>query len=423
LPLLIYAQNFDFTFHEKGEKESDTTLLVIGGIQGDEPGGFNAASLLVTHYKITKGSLWVVPNLNFYSIIKRSRGPYGDMNRKFAGLSKSDPEYKTVQRIKNIILDPEVDLVLNLHDGSGFYRDNYIDKWHNPNRWGQCCIIDQQEIKSERFGNLGEIGRKTVEEVNSALAMEDHKFSLKDTLTAQGDEEMAKSLTYFAVRNNKPAFGIEGSKNFPTHMRAYYHLLALESFMRQMDIEFKRDFELTPLGVKGAINDDVNIVLDKRIALLVPKTRDFLNYIPLRRNSDIEVSSSNPLIKLVKDKGNFRVYYGNRRMTMLKPQYFEYDDTLKTVNMKIDGKDTTVKLGTIVNVKNDFLVEKKNKYRVNVIGYTDSKHKNESGFKITKEKILTRYSLDNAGNIFRVEFYNDKKFSGMVLVNFDGKSS
>ena len=420
---MLFGQNFDFTFHEKGDKNSDTTLLVIGGIQGDEPGGFNAASLLVTHYKITKGSVWIVPNLNFYSIIKRSRGPYGDMNRKFAGLSKKDPEYKIVERIKNIILEPEVDLVLNLHDGSGFYRDNYIDKWRNPNRWGQCCIIDQETIPSKRFGNLGEMGRKTVEEVNQALAVADHKFSLKDTLTAQGDEEMAKSLTYFAIRNNKPAFGIEGSKNFATHMRAYYHLLALESFMRQMDIEFERDFKLTPNGVKSAINDDVDIVLNERIALLVPKTRSFLNYVPLRKNSIVKVSSDNPLIKLVKEKGHYKVYYGNRRMTMLKPQYFEYDDSLESVRLQIDGKSKDIKLGTIVNVKNNFLVEKKSGYRVNVIGYSNTKHKNESGLLISKKRILTRYSLDKAGQIFRVEFYNGKKFSGMVLVNFDGKTS
>ena len=43
-------------------------VLVVGGIQGDEPGGFSAATLLTTHYTIQKGVLWVVPNLNFPSI-------------------------------------------------------------------------------------------------------------------------------------------------------------------------------------------------------------------------------------------------------------------------------------------------------------------------------------------------------------------
>ncbi len=49
------------------------TALLFGGIQGDEPGGFSAATLLATRYEINRGSIWVVPNLNFPSIIKRSR--------------------------------------------------------------------------------------------------------------------------------------------------------------------------------------------------------------------------------------------------------------------------------------------------------------------------------------------------------------
>ena len=102
--LLFSNNHFDFNLIKKG-KDDTNTLLVVGGIQGDEPGGFISASLLTTHYEITKGSVWIVPNLNFYSIIKRSRGPYGDMNRKFAHLSKTDPEYKTIQRIKSYMLE------------------------------------------------------------------------------------------------------------------------------------------------------------------------------------------------------------------------------------------------------------------------------------------------------------------------------
>ncbi len=63
-----------FTLHELKSGRPGPTLLVIGGIQGDEPGGFTAGSLLVTDYRIERGEVWVVPNLNFESIIKRSRG-------------------------------------------------------------------------------------------------------------------------------------------------------------------------------------------------------------------------------------------------------------------------------------------------------------------------------------------------------------
>jgi predicted deacylase len=131
------ASEFPFTLHKLKSAEEGPTLLVVGGIQGDEPGGFNAASMLVTDYQITRGEVWVVPNLNFESIIKRSRGVYGDMNRKFLDIPADDPEYQAINKIKGIITSPQVSMVLNLHDGSGFYNSKYIDKDENPRRWGQ----------------------------------------------------------------------------------------------------------------------------------------------------------------------------------------------------------------------------------------------------------------------------------------------
>lgn len=124
----LYANTtvMDFDFIKKG-KQDDNTLLIVGGIQGDEPGAFMAASLITTHYKINKGSVWVVPNLNFYSIIESGRGSYGDMNRKFATIAENDPDYNSIQRIKNYITSNDVKLILNLHDGSGFYREEYTN--------------------------------------------------------------------------------------------------------------------------------------------------------------------------------------------------------------------------------------------------------------------------------------------------------
>ena len=98
------ASPLEFTLHRHRDDPGGNTMLVIGGIQGDEPGGFNAASLLVTHYTVERGNLWIVPNLNFESIVRRSRGVHGDMNRKFPGVASDDPDYARVERIKSLIL-------------------------------------------------------------------------------------------------------------------------------------------------------------------------------------------------------------------------------------------------------------------------------------------------------------------------------
>ena len=110
--IVLSHQKLSFSFHKLESGKPGPTIMVVGGIQGDEPGGFNAAAILATRYKITRGNVWIVPNLNFISIINRSRGVYGDLNRKFSNIRSDDPEYETIIKIKELILNEKVDIVL-----------------------------------------------------------------------------------------------------------------------------------------------------------------------------------------------------------------------------------------------------------------------------------------------------------------------
>ncbi|WP_241761441.1 M14 family metallopeptidase [Sulfurimonas gotlandica] len=418
LPIIVSANNsFKFDLIQKG-KQDGNTLLVIGGIQGDEPGGFLSASLLATHYEITKGSVWIVPNLNFYSIIKRSRGPYGDMNRKFAELSAKDPEYETISRIKNYIKDESVKLIVNLHDGSGFYRKTYEDSMHSPSRWGQCSIVDQSNIDIPVYGNLEEISSKVVKYVNDNLIKNEDIYHVHNTRTKEGDKEMEKSLTYFAINQGKAAFGNEASKNLPTHMRVYYHLLALEKYMDIMGIEYKRKFIMDSSGVYKAINDDIYISLyDGKIKLPLAQIRDIVKYFPIKKDGVLDFKASNPLLTIIKKDNTYVIQYGNRRLSRLKADYQDYDDVSPSVQLKIDGKLQDVKFGSLVDVESSFLVQENSGYRVNVIGYTNESKK-ETGIEIQSKEILKHYSLDKKGTIYRVEYYSKNKFAGMVLIKF-----
>ncbi len=413
-----------FSIHKLESGTAGNTLLIIGGIQGDEPGGFNAASLIVTHYDILSGNVWVVPNLNFLSIIKRSRGVYGDLNRKFDKLPIKDPEYQTINRIKKLIVDPKVDLILNLHDGSGFYRDKYYDRLHNQNRWGQCIIIDQNQTKSKKFGNLLNLAQTSVAHVNKHLLKDKEMFHINNTQTKKGNEEMAKTLTFFAIKNGKPAFGVEASKSFLTPKRAYYHLLAIESFFNQADIQFKRKFKLSEPHIKNAIDDNIQVALhNRKILLKIENVRKHLRFIPLKKNSQIEFKVNNPLMTVITSGDTYRVFHGNRTLTHLSPQYFDYDFSLKGIDMIVDGHPKTIPFGQIVSVQKEFMVEDIKDHRVNIIGFTNKSKPSETNVKVTQNNILKNYSIDKKGLIFRVEVYKSKKFSGMVLVDFGKQKS
>ncbi len=412
--------NFDFDLIKKGYKDNNT-LLIVGGIQGDEPGGFMAASLISTHYEITKGSVWIVPNLNFYSIIKRSRGPYGDMNRKFANLSKKDPEYKTIQRIKSFIREDSVKVVVNLHDGSGYYRPTYIDKKHSPYKWGQCSIIDQEILNNSHYSNLADISNQVVKHVNKSLIKQEDIYHLHNTRTVEGDKEMEKTLTYYAINQGKSAFGNEASKNLPTHQRVYYHLLALEKYMDIMGIEYNRKFNLNDQVIKNILDNDIEISLyDGKIKLPLSKIRNIIKYFPVKKDGLIDFTPSNPLMSIVKHKNEYTIYYGNRRISRLRADYIEYDENNDNVTLDIDNISKNIKFGTTIQVENNFVVHNKKDYRVNVIGYANKETDKETDISIKHKNMQKVYSIDKAGLTYRIEFYKKEKFAGMVLVQFAG---
>lgn len=424
--ILLYAYatvsaastHYPFHLYKLSGSEPGPTILIIGGIQGDEPGGFTAATLIAMNYRITKGNVWVVPNLNFKSILYSSRGLHGDMNRKFLEIHEADPDYQIVRQIKRLILDDEVDIVLNLHDGSGFYNPQYIDKDHNPNRWGQSVIIDQESIKNAAFGNLSELSTAVTRRANR-LIDEPSRYYVRNTRTAEGDREMEKSLTYFAITHKKAAFGIEASKNFTTPLRAYYHLRVIESFMETLGLGFDRDFNLHPDTIGEVMYETVDISLYKnKFYLPGNDLKRQIYYVPMRKDRTVEYSSKNPLVAVLESGSAYKFKYGNRNISYLHPQYFEFDDTLTSVEISVDGSLVSVSMGDVVDVKKEFSVNDIEGVRVNVIGARIAGIENESGVRITKAMLPGKYGIDNAGTIFRVEFYRGSKYSGMILMRF-----
>ncbi len=412
--------HLEFTLHKLGTCKAPT-LVIVGGIQGDEPGGFNAANLIVSHYRVTKGSVWVVPNLNLLSIIRSSRGINGDLNRKFATLGSSDPDFETIRRIKAVLTASEVDVILNLHDGSGYYRHTYIDAMRNPMRWGQSVIIDQESIPVDPWGALGDMARMVCDRVNKRLYDPEHALHVKNTKTRLGDVEMEKTLTYFAILRDKAAFGLEASKNFSSGMRAYYHLQMIEAFMDGMGIEYERPFELTAEAVTSAINSNVAMAFcGNKVFLDLENVRSRVGYVPLRKESPLEFRPSNPLLTMEARQDGYAVFYGNEQITHLHPQYFEYDYSIDALEMTVDGVTKRVPFGSIVSVVENFYVAPLPGGRVNVIGYTHPEREDESGQVIHRHEIMDRFSLDNTGEIFRVEAYKGERFAGMILVRFDG---
>ena len=419
--ILIVSTTFaQINLIKKETKGSNTTLLVIGGIHGDEPGGYFSASLLASNYTITSKNLWIVPNLNKDSVQRGSRGIRGDMNRKFAPNTKPDKDTRIVDEIKKTILDKKVSLVLNLHDGHGFYRTKNQGRIFNPNAWGQTCVIDQCKLKHDQaFGNLNNIALQVKKSMNKKLIKNHHSFNVRNTNTKFDDEAMQLSLTYFCVTNNKPAFAIETSKNLTSlSQKVFYQLMAIEEFMKIMGIKYKRDFKLNAKNIAKMIKKYGKLEVNDVIVLNLTNIRKNLSYFPLKSNNNV-FKFTHPLGSIRRMKDKYIVYIGNKVVTSLYPQYFKYSNSCPSENkIEVDGIIKSLNNTSDIFVSDDFKVLDTNSTRVNIIGFRAKGTKIESGINIAYDMMNKKFSTNNDKKTFRVEFYKKNKFCSMQMVHF-----
>lgn len=250
LPAICHGRNTVETFFHNTDYELNVyringkvpgkTIFIIGGIQGDEPGGFLSADLYAD-MKLVRGNLIVVPRANSYSIILNRRQVNEDMNRKFSGSSRKNYEAQVVSILKQLI--SESDCLLNLHDGSGFYSDTWQNEMKNPKRYGQSIIMDCENYSDPDRGStiaLGELARDAISKINGHIDNPDHLFHINNHRTRASDSlhpEQRKSATYYALYEcGIPAFGIESSKSLPLETRIYHHNLAINAFMEMFNI-------------------------------------------------------------------------------------------------------------------------------------------------------------------------------------------
>lgn len=260
-------------------KQPGKTLMLIGGIQGNEPGGFLSADLYAD-MRLERGNLIVVPRANFHSIILNQRGVNGDMNRKFAKTRDADTmEDRIVEVLKELI--SESDYLLNLHDGSGYYHPTYIDKWRNPMRFGQSIIADCATYAvsdADRVIPLGDMARQVIEAVNPRIDNELHRFHFMNTKTDEDNSphrEQRMSATYYALTQHRiPAFGVETSKFLPSvDLKVRYHNLIINEFMRIFGIVPESPgLVLDPPSLKYvvvSVNGQIPIVLKDSESLVI----------------------------------------------------------------------------------------------------------------------------------------------------------
>ncbi len=238
--IFFEGTDYELNVYRVYGEEPGKTILLIGGIQGDEPGGFLSADSYAD-MTLIKGNLIVVPRANFHSILLNQRQVNEDMNRKFAEDNWANYETKVVAILKDLIA--ESDCLLNLHDGSGFYAETWENSQRNPKRYGQSIIADyeQYELNDKKTTlMLGDLGREIVEKINKKIKKKEYFFHFNNHDTSAKNtihKVQRKSATYYALTKcGIPAFGVETSKSLPLELKIRHHVFAINAFMEKFDV-------------------------------------------------------------------------------------------------------------------------------------------------------------------------------------------
>ncbi len=441
------------------------TLLIIGGIQGDEPAGFLAADFYVD-FLLDKGNLVVVPRANFPSILKMERQINQDMNRKFRDDDIFNYETKVVTVLKKLIC--ESDCFLNLHEGSGFYSKTFVDENRNPDRFGQSIIIDDSVLNGkDPIGtvNLESMAEQAAAFINQGISDPDHHFHVNNHRTSHPDsshKEQLRSATYYAHSVCKiPAFGIESAKVLPLEQKVRQHIYAINGFMDLLEIIPKNpNIDLKKPEMQYmilSVNHSIPVVVEKMQRLTVNrgdtvKVLDIVaNY---ERGLSVDViglgNSFNDMKKelvilestRIEVKKDFykcgsvfidvdsKGYQVPEGIAVKEPEpadglryKLRINDALRIVE---DGGRVFVKYGDRLVIE-DLLSGNVDpaRYVVNFKGFVGNSGNNtgeDRGYviAISETTLMKRYALDRSGRLYEVVTTLDGKEAGKITIHVKG---
>nr|ANA08063.1 hypothetical protein 5G4_034 [uncultured bacterium 5G4] len=100
-------------------------VMSLGGVHGNEPGGWMAAEQLQAKFRPARGAFLVVPRANKIPIryFERTLPELGDLNRLYPGDPNGQPMAQMAAQVVDTLRTYRVDCVIDMHESWAFYKD------------------------------------------------------------------------------------------------------------------------------------------------------------------------------------------------------------------------------------------------------------------------------------------------------------
>lgn len=122
---LMQGTPHETVMHVFGTGKEGPVLAVLGGVHGNEPGGWLAAERVRDEVRPSAGALIVVPRANVVATQQfvRTTDEMGDLNRLYPGDPDGLPMAQMAYEITETLREFHTTHVLDLHESWGFFRD------------------------------------------------------------------------------------------------------------------------------------------------------------------------------------------------------------------------------------------------------------------------------------------------------------
>ncbi|MBU1669697.1 MAG: succinylglutamate desuccinylase/aspartoacylase family protein [Actinobacteria bacterium] len=203
-----------YTLTGGGCPAGSPTVMVMGGVHGNEDAGFKTAETL-TRAAVSRGKLVAVPHTNQAAISIHARFYNKDLNRCFPGVEEGTAEDRLAWELMELARDSDIDLLLNLHSADNFHLAD-------PDAVGQTIILDDQAIAVQ--------AGRACDTANLSITDPIEKYSLLLW-------PIPTSATYAVYYGEgKPAFGVEVCEKMDLARQCAEQLLVIKAFAEQAGV-------------------------------------------------------------------------------------------------------------------------------------------------------------------------------------------
>lgn len=171
--LLMEGTPQETPIHIFGSGREGPIVGVLGGVHGNEPGGWLAAEQIRDTLRPETGALIVVPRANALAVQQfvRTTDELGDLNRLYPGDPDGLPMARMAYEITETLREFRASHVLDLHESWAFYRDR------TETATGTAFL--GQTVSSSTAQGLA-LGRSIVEAVNGRILAPIEELTLRE---------------------------------------------------------------------------------------------------------------------------------------------------------------------------------------------------------------------------------------------------